>query len=255
MTDQPLSFQILRFDSISSTNLEAAKRAAKGAPEGLIVVADEQTAGRGRLGRHWASPKGAGLYFSIVLRPQIELASWPLITFVAALAVHDALLQYCGLAMDIKWPNDIMANDRKLCGILAETVEARVGGPVVLGIGLNLTSASFPSELRETATSLESLTGGMPDRELVLEAILMAFQRRYAMLLSPDGWRRVIHEWTRRSSYATGKRIRVKNDHESLEGISRGLESDGALRVETGSGEIRIVRAGDITMVRPMDNR
>src|SRR5262245_25271114 len=120
---ESLTFNILHFDSLPSTNLEAAKRAAEGAPEGLVVVADEQTAGRGRLGRQWASPKGAGLYFSIVLRPEGEARIWPLITFVAALAVHDALLQCCGLQTDIKWPNDVLANDRKLCGILAETWE------------------------------------------------------------------------------------------------------------------------------------
>jgi BirA family biotin operon repressor/biotin-[acetyl-CoA-carboxylase] ligase len=244
-----LSLQILRFDSLPSTNLEAARRAVEGAPEGLSVIADEQTAGRGRLGRHWVSPKGAGLYFSIILRPRFDLGAWPLITFVAALAVHDALLQSCGLETDIKWPNDVMANNKKLCGVLAETVETRAGGSVVLGIGVNLTSTSFPTELRESATSLESLTGEMPDREAVLQAILEAFQRRYAMLQQPNGSGQVLSEWSQRSSFAAGKRIRVGNEYETLEGISRGLESDGALRLETDSGEIRIVRAGDVTVM------
>src|SRR6266513_4185303 len=100
--------QILRFDSLASTNLEAARRASEGAAEGLCVVAREQTAGRGRLRRQWVSPKGAGLYFSILLRPQFELSSWPLLTLMASVAVHDALLEACALETDIKWPNDIL---------------------------------------------------------------------------------------------------------------------------------------------------
>ncbi len=244
-----LNYEILHFDSLPSTNLEAAKRALDGAPEGLVVVADEQTAGRGRLGRHWASPKGAGLYFSVVLRPDLDPARWPLITFAAALAVHDAVLEHCGLTTDIKWPNDIMAFDKKLCGILAETVDTKMGGPLVLGIGLNLSSTSFSEELSQTATSLESLTGKTPNREVVLQAILVSFQKRYAELRGAEGWRRVINEWSKRSSYAFGKRIRVENEHENFEGTSRGLESDGALRLETESGQIRIVRAGDVTIV------
>ena len=201
-----LDFQILRFPSLPSTNLEAAKRAADGAAEGLVIVADEQTAGRGRLGRHWASPKGAGLYFSIVLRPQVDPSAWPLITFVAALAVHDALFQCCGLQTDIKWPNDILANDRKLCGILAETVE---GGSIVLGIGVNLTSTSFPSDLSETATSVESLIDDIPDCETVLQSILRAFQNRYSGFLKEGGREQVINDWSQRSSFAFDKRIRV----------------------------------------------
>lgn len=239
-----LTFNILQFDSLPSTNLEAAKRAAEGAPEGLVIVADEQTAGRGRLGRQWVSPKGAGLYFSLVLRLQVESDAWPLITFVAALAVHDALFQCCGLQTDIKWPNDVLANNRKLCGILAETLD---GGSIVLGIGVNLTSTSFPADLKNTATSVESLTGDIPDRETVLQSILRAFKNRYLVFLKEGGREQVISDWSQRSSFAYGKRIRVKNGYEILEGITRGLEKDGALRLETSPGEIRLVRAGDVT--------
>ncbi|MDQ3472943.1 MAG: biotin--[acetyl-CoA-carboxylase] ligase, partial [Acidobacteriota bacterium] len=132
--------QILRFDSLPSTNLEAARRAIAGAAEGLCVVASEQTAGRGRLERQWISPKDAGLYFSVVLRPRIHQSSWPLIALAAALAVHDALLEAYSLKTDVKWPNDILSNNRKLCGILSETVETTIGRALVLGIGINLTS-------------------------------------------------------------------------------------------------------------------
>src|SRR5687767_9533455 len=111
----PLNLKILRFDSLPSTNTEAARRAARGAPEGTCIIAREQTAGRGRQERRWVSPAGAGLYFSIVLRPQLEMNRWPLITLMTAVAVADALDEACGLGVDIKWPNDVHAAGRKLC--------------------------------------------------------------------------------------------------------------------------------------------
>ena len=139
--------EILRFDSLPSTNLEAARRAIDGAAEGLCIVAREQTAGRGRLQRQWISPMDSGLYFSIVFRPQFEQNDWSLLTLMAAVAVNDALREACSLETDIKWPNDILANDGKLCGILAETVETRLGRAVVAGVGINLTKHSFPEDL------------------------------------------------------------------------------------------------------------
>ena len=246
--------QILRLDSLPSTNLEAARRAIEGAPEGLCIVANEQTAGRGRLQRQWLSPKGAGLYFSIILRPRIDHSTWSLITFAAALAVHDALLEVCSLETDIKWPNDVLADKRKVCGILAETVETKLGGAVVLGIGINLRSDSLPPALKQSATSVESVTGTPAEPEAILRALLGTLQNRYAKLQQQTGAEETIREWCRHSSYAQGKRIRVANANETLEGTTRGVESDGALRIETDAGKITVVRAGDVTVVRsPVD--
>jgi BirA family biotin operon repressor/biotin-[acetyl-CoA-carboxylase] ligase len=242
---------IIRFDSVGSTNSEAARQAVEGAAEGLCIVASEQTAGRGRFDRHWLSPKGAGLYLSIVLRPQLAENTWPLSTLMASLAVHDALLDACNLQTDIKWPNDILANNRKLCGILGEMVDTPFGRAVVVGIGINLNPEGFPPELRETATSVQSATGKPPDAEVVLQALVRALERRYEMLQCEGGGEEIVREWSARSSYASGKRIRIANGDETLEGITRGLESDGALRLETDAGEIRIVRAGDVASVRP----
>ena len=244
--------QILRFESLPSTNLEAAQRAIEGAAEGLCVVATEQTAGRGRLQRQWISPKGAGLYFSVVLRPRIHQSSWPLITLAAALAVHDALLETYSLKTDIKWPNDILSNNRKLCGILAETVDTTQGRALVLGIGINLTSSALPPEVHEIATSVQVETGKVPNLEIILRNVMIALLRRYEMLQSARGGEEILREWSVRSSYASGKRIRVANGPEVLEGTTRGLEIDGALRVETDEGEIRIVRAGDVTELRTL---
>jgi BirA family transcriptional regulator, biotin operon repressor / biotin---[acetyl-CoA-carboxylase] ligase len=241
---------ILRFDSLPSTNTEAARQAALGAPEGLCVVAREQTAGRGRQQRAWVSPKDAGLYFSVVLRPKIESRAWPLITMAAALAASDALKEAFALETDIKWPNDLLACGRKLCGILAETVETPRGRAVVLGVGINLTNRAFPPEILSAATSVEEQTGRAPDREQLLAALVRAVARRYEILQTAGGAELIAREWESRSTFARGRRVRVALAAESFEGITRGLEPDGALRVETDDGEIRIVRAGDVMAVR-----
>jgi BirA family biotin operon repressor/biotin-[acetyl-CoA-carboxylase] ligase len=241
---------ILRFDSLPSTNTEAARQASLGAPEGLCVVAREQTAGRGRQQRAWASPKDAGLYFSVVLRPRMDARAWPLVTLAAAVAAADALTESFGLEADIKWPNDLLAGGRKLCGILAETFETPRGRAVVLGVGINLTNRAFPPEILSTATSVEEQTGRAPDRERLLASLTRALARRYEILQAEGGEATTLREWESRSTFARGRRVRVALAEETFEGTTRGLEPDGALRVETDDGEIRIVRAGDVTAVR-----
>ena len=241
---------ILRFESLPSTNTEAARQAALGAPEGLCVVAREQTAGRGRRERTWVSPKDAGLYVSVVLRPALAPRDWPLITLAAALAAREALADACGLEADIKWPNDLQAGGRKLCGILAETAEGTRGRAVILGVGVNLNERAFPEELRDNATSVESQTGRAPDAERLLAALIQRLAARYEMLHAPDGAGRIVADWESNSSYAHGRRVRVALATETFDGTTRGLAPDGALRVETDEGDVRIVRAGDVTAVR-----
>jgi BirA family transcriptional regulator, biotin operon repressor / biotin---[acetyl-CoA-carboxylase] ligase len=246
--------QILHFESLPSTNEEVAKRAAEGAPEGLCVVAAEQTAGRGRLQRTWVSPKNAGLYFSILLRPEFAQKNWPLITLMSAVAVHDTLLDACALETDIKWPNDILANEKKLCGILAETVETPTGRAVVVGIGINLNKGSFPSELEADATDVETAGNQKPDSEIVLQSLVQSLVRNYQVLQQSDGASRIARAWCERSSYAREKLINVVYGDERLAGITRGLENDGALRLETKTGETKIIRAGDVVAVRASDD-
>jgi BirA family biotin operon repressor/biotin-[acetyl-CoA-carboxylase] ligase len=251
---QPFHPIILRFDSLPSTNTEAARQAAVGAAEGLCVVAREQTAGRGRRERAWVSPKDAGLYFSVILRPRLEASRWSLITLVAALAARAALVEACGLATDIKWSNDLLARGRKVCGILAEAVETPRGRACVLGVGINLGDHAFPSELLDRATSVEAETGARPERDALLAALIRQLARRYEELHEPGGAEAAVRAWSDASSYAEGKRVRVALGDETIEGTTRGLEPDGALRVEAGDGEIRIVRAGDVTALRQMMN-
>jgi BirA family biotin operon repressor/biotin-[acetyl-CoA-carboxylase] ligase len=242
--------RVLRYESLPSTNTEVARLAVEGAEEGLAIVAAEQTAGRGRLQRAWSSPKGAGLYFSILLRPSLTPNRWPLITFVAALATADALLEGGNVRIDIKWPNDLLVNERKICGILAEAIETPAGRAVVVGIGINLTNGAFPRELVDVATSVAKESGKQPEREAILTALLSALGRWYALLHEADGAEKIVAAWSSRSSYATGKLVQVTNGDEVLQGMTRGLENDGALRLETAQG-IQVIRAGDVTSVRP----
>jgi BirA family biotin operon repressor/biotin-[acetyl-CoA-carboxylase] ligase len=227
---------------LPSTNTELARMASEGAAEGVAVLADEQTAGRGRLQRTWSSPQGAGLYFSILLRPRIPVDRWPLITFMAALAVGDALQEATGLRTDIKWPNDLLSGERKICGILSEAIETPAGRAVIVGIGINLTQSAFPE-----ATSVAEATGVKPDREAILAALLSALTRWYSLLNERE---KIVAAWSSRSSYATGRLVQVNNGDELWRGTTCGVEPDGALRLRTVSGEIKVLRAGDVQSLR-----
>ena len=238
-----MNFNILRFDTIDSTNTEAAKQAKLGADEGLCIIARQQTAGRGRHGRTWISEKDAGLYFSIVLRPKIDMRFLPLITLTTGVAVHDALEEF-GLKPDIKWVNDILIEEKKVCGILAETLETPTGLAVVVGIGVNLGSRHFPVEIAETATSIETPAVNV---EIALTKYLGYW---HAILCGEDGNAKILNEWQRRSSYFSGKGVRVTLENEFFEGITDGLEENGALRVKTSDGSVKIVQAGDVERLR-----
>lgn len=245
-----MNFNILRFDRIESTNTEAVNQARRGADEGLCIVAREQTAGRGRHGRTWISEKDAGLYFSVVLRPKIEIRFLPLITLTAAVAVHDAIEEIYKIDGDIKWANDIHIGGKKICGILAETCETSKGLAVVVGIGINLKSADFPPEIVEIATSIEVETGKMPDAENLLQNLTRFLAIFYDILQTPQGAKKIRQDWIKRSSYAFGKNVKVWLETETIDGITRGIEENGALRVELDSGEIRVIHAGNVENLR-----
>lgn len=245
-----MKFTILRFDELGSTNTEAVSQAKKGADEGLCVVAARQTAGRGRHGRAWVSEKDAGLYFSIVLRPRIETKFLPLITLMTAVVVAELLAELYDLKPDIKWANDVHAGDKKICGILAEMSETHRGTAIVVGIGINLKSANFPPELKMTATSIEQESGSAPDAEILLRNLTRIFDEFYGVLSGADGAEKIRREWARRSSYFEGKSVRVISANETITGTTRGLEENGALRVETDGGELKIVQAGDVERLR-----
>lgn len=262
---QPLSSKttftplIMRFDSVGSTNTEATRHAARGAAEGLIILAREQIAGRGRRKREWSSPKDAGLYLSIVLRPRCPIERTPLITLAAAIAVCDALRQQCSLCADIKYPNDLLCGGRKICGILAEMSNERTtngandSSIVILGVGINIEARAIPEELRDTATAIEVETNGalgQEGREGLLRGIVKRFGSLYEELHAEAGAATIVREWSARSSYAEGKAVRVSTETEIFEAVTSGLAPDGALCVRMADGTTRSIYAGDVVALR-----
>jgi BirA family biotin operon repressor/biotin-[acetyl-CoA-carboxylase] ligase len=245
-----MNFNILRFDMLDSTNTEAADQARRGAAEGLCVVARQQTSGRGRHGRTWISEKDAGLYFSVVLRPRLDPRDLPLLTLMAGVAVHDTLADL-GMKPDIKWVNDVLVGEKKISGILAETVETPAGLAIVVGIGINLASRDFPDEIADAATSIEAETAGRVAPDELAALLTHYLSDFYAILNGEDGPAEILEHWHRRSTYFTGKSVRVTLADSVIEGITDGLEDNGALRVKTGDGSLQIVYAGDVQNLRP----
>ena len=236
-------FNILHFDTLASTNTEAAEQARRGAAEGLCIVAGQQTAGRGRHGREWLSEKGSGVYMSIVLRPALAVQHLTLIQLMAAVAVYDVLLKGYLIEPDIKWPNDILVNDKKICGILSEAVETTDGLRVILGMGINLKGNRLP----DNATSIEQETTLPAVRDEIVDVVTNEIARLYDILHTTPA--AIVEEWKRRSSYYEGKAVEVRSGSEVFTGVTCGLEENGALRVMTG-GTVRIVQAGDVGRLR-----
>ena len=245
-----MNFTILRYDSLDSTNSEAASQAKRGADEGLCVVAKQQTAGKGRHGRKWISPENAGLYFSIVLRPKIETRFLPLLTLMSAVVVSDVLSESYNLKPDIKWANDVHIDGKKICGILAEAIETTKGLAVIVGIGINLKSSNFPTELNKISTSVEAQTNEIPEVENLLKNLTAKFADFYETLNNKNGAEKIRQEWMRRSSYAFDKQVRAVLTNENITGKTCGIQENGALRIKQADGKIRVIQAGDIEMLR-----
>ena len=244
-----MNFTILRFDSLESTNMEAANQARQGAEEGLCVIARQQIAGRGRHGRMWSSERDAGLYFSVVLRPTIETRFLPLITLMTGVAVYDTLKEL-GLKPDIKWVNDVLIGEKKICGTLAETVETPDGIAVIVGIGINLTHSRFTNEIAGIATSIKTESGKTVAADDLAAALTPYLSYFYGILAGRDGPAEIIRHWQHRSSYFSGKSVRVTLADSTLVGITDGLEENGALRVKRVDGSVAIVQAGDVERLR-----
>ena len=247
-----MNITVLTFDSLDSTNTEALKQARQGANEGLCIVARQQTAGRGRRGRTWASAKDKGLYFSIILRPRVEAKYLTLITLMSGIAVYDTLHDL-GLKPDIKWVNDILINEKKIAGILAETTETEKGLAVVVGIGINLKTSNFPPEIFAAATSVDQHVGQTPTTGQLTDDLTKHLKVFYEILESDSGSEKVIAEWRKRSSYFSGKGVRITLENEAITGVTGGLEPNGALRVVTEDG-LRVVQAGDVQLLRSSES-
>ena len=244
-----MRFTIFEFDELDSTNTEALRRARENAPEGTCVTARRQTDGRGRHGRRWISEQDSGLYFSVVLRPGLPPTSLPLLTLMAGIAVAETLKEL-GTAPDIKWVNDILIDERKIAGILAEVAETASGTAVVVGIGININDDNIAADLRNIATSIIRETGKAPEPPVLVDMLQRHLGEWYGRLRAPHGSADIITSWQERSSYAFGKSVRAMVPHGSVEGVTEGLGPDGALRLRDEAGMMHVIRAGDIERLR-----
>ncbi len=243
-----LASTILYYPTIGSTNDVAATvgaELARPGSESLVVLADEQTAGRGRRGHTWFSPPGSGLYVSIVLTParaRVDPArATKLLTLAVGVALAEAVETAAGLPVDLKWPNDLYIARRKLAGILAEAT----GDAVVVGYGVNVTAASFPPNLRDRATSLESELGRACDRAMLFAETLAALDARYADLLE-GRFDAILDGWRRRAPAARGARVTWSTPAGPVSGVTDGIDDDGALLVRTSKGTEKVI-AGELT--------
>lgn len=250
----PFGGTIVYFESIGSTNDAAAALAVRGAAEGTVAVASEQTAGRGRERRTWLSMPGVGLYFSTVFRPQRPGGSGEaLLSLMAGLAAAEAVEKATGLRVDIKWPNDLVIGGgggrprRKLAGILAEgSVSGDALQHVIVGIGINLRPAAWPDDLRDRVTSIEDETGRAPDAGLVLAACLEGFASWRPRLVAGEH-RAVVDAWMARSPMSRGARVSLVRNPGTV-GTTEGLDDHGYLLVRTASGLERVM-SGEVAWV------
>ena len=250
LSDGEIGRRIVHHFRIDSTNSVALRMATDGAAHGTVVVAEEQTAGRGRLGRSWYSERSSGIYASVILRPELTPAVAPILTLMAGVAGQAAIARSTGLSTDIRWPNDLLLNGKKVCGILTEmSAEADRIHAVVVGIGINVNHGEIPRELRPIATSLRLEGGRIYSRLQILVALLKEIEQDYHTLLE-HGPTAIIKRWTAASSYARGKRIRVVTGGAEFQALTEGLEPNGALRVRRDDGSEESLVAAEITEVK-----
>ena len=242
--------KLLCLDTVDSTNTECKRQAMAGAPDGLVVISEEQTGGRGRRGRSFVSPPGKGLYLSVLLKPDCPLAQVPTLTAWSAVAVCDAVEQVCGVRPGIKWPNDVILEGRKLCGILTELeLEAETAALryVVVGIGVNIsqTEADFGPEVAPVAVSLAQALGKAPRRAEVARALLDSLDRLYADF--PQEGSRWLERY-RADCLTVGKPIRVLSAGGERAGTALGIDEEFALRVAWEDGREETLSSGEVSV-------
>lgn len=239
------------FQETSSTNDIADKLARDGVPEGVVIFAEAQTRGRGRLGRKWVSPAGKGLWFSVLLRPDLRPEAATQLTVAAANALARAVRQFAGLDPEIKWPNDILLQGRKIAGILTElSAELDHINHLVLGIGVDVhfTEADWPEDLRPVASSIRMATGRSVRRADLAAAILRELDIEYARIAQHQ-FVQVANEWAAQCS-TLGQTISVRIGSRLIHGRAEALDDTGALLLRTTHGHLERIMGGDITVER-----
>lgn len=231
-----------------STNQDAKRFAEEGAIEGTMVVADCQKSGRGRRGRNWISPPGENIYLSLLLRPKFSPDKASMLTLVAALSVAQAIFAETELKSEIKWPNDLVLEQKKICGILTEmTLEAEYIQSVVIGIGINVGQKQFPEEIKDTATSLELILGKKVVRASLIAQIMKCFERNYEI------FQKELSLVSLKTEYEEllinkGKEVCVLDPRGEYRGIAKGITDTGELLVELEDGTKKEVYAGEVSV-------
>ena len=235
------------YESIESTNDKAYELAEKGAPEGSLVVAENQTRGKGRMGRKWVSPKGGGIYMSLILRPDAETDQIPAITLIAASGVIRAIKKVCSVEARMKWPNDVVIDGKKVCGILTE-IKAQPDRVdfVVLGIGINVNTPS--GKLPPGATSLRMECNSRVNRTELIKKVLEELEVHYTRF-KKEGFVS-LREECRDLSSILGKRVKVEEHRRVIEGAAWDIDQKGALIIRTDNGALERVFSGDVVMCR-----
>ena len=235
------------FDSVESTQKIAHKLAYENAVEGTVVIAEEQTAGRGRMDRKWHSPKYSGIWMTVILRPKLPIPKAPQLTLIAAVGVVQAIEEVTGLHPEIKWPNDLLINGKKVTGILTEMqAESDRINSILIGIGINVNAKKedFPIEIEHIASSLAIETGQMVDRENLIRIILEKLEKLYSLYLD-KGFFPIKLMW---ESYAVsiGKYITARTLTGEIKGKAIGITEDGVLLIEDAGGNIHNIYSADI---------
>lgn len=235
------------FETVDSTNTLARQLDRNSTPHGTVVIADEQTAGRGRLQREWISVKGLNLLFSVVLYPDFNMEKTALLPLIGSLAVADAVEKIAALSPTCKWPNDVLIGHKKVCGMLLESISGSGGiEKVILGIGINVNQTDFPEGLLHKATSLRNECGRKIDRATLLASILEELENRYEQL-SHFPSAQLLNDW-KMKALLFGKKITVLESEFSYTATAVDVAEDGALIIRTDDGEKKKIFAGDVSL-------
>ncbi|WP_346912583.1 biotin--[acetyl-CoA-carboxylase] ligase [Clostridium sp.] len=247
LTTKYMGRSFIHYDEVDSTNVQCRKECSNNPIEGMMITAEEQTSGKGRLGRSWVSPKGTGIWMSIVLKPNISPMVAPRATLIGAAAVYTALKDM-GISVGIKWPNDIVINGKKICGILTEmNAEIERVNYVIMGIGINVNMESFPEELKEKATSLKNELGNEVDRKRLVANILNNLEDFYEDFKNTGDISRVIGI-CREGSILINKEVRVINGNDEVICTVIDIDDDGELIVNHKDGTVNRVISGEVSV-------
>lgn len=240
--------KIIYYKQLDSTNTEIARLAVEGAAHGTVVVADEQTAGKGRRGRGWESPAGENIYMSILIRPDCLPDRAPMLTLVMAYSVAKVLKEHGFLDVQIKWPNDLVLSGKKICGILTEMqLKDNEIDYVVVGVGINVNTSMFPKELKDTATSLYLESGRVSERETLVETIVEQFDEEYRQFLETQDLS-FLKEAYNDMLVNVAREVRVLEPGNEYTAYAQGINYEGELLVRTTDGEEKRIYAGEVSV-------